>query len=177
MKKLLFFIALLLNNWAFSQEKYTVDYKNAKVSFEIKNMGFTVEGAIPNFYITGNFEPENLKNSKFKASFKVTSLETGNSLRDKHLKDEKWFFEDYYPEITFESTSVTMKNGAYLMVGNLKIRDIAQKIEIPFSLKQEGGKQVLSGTTKINRLDFKVGGKNFGLSEDVFIKIHCPILP
>ena len=60
-----------------------------QIVFKVKNFGVTVEGYFSPPSGKIYFEPGNLSNSIFNVVIKVSSINTGISLRDSHLKKKE----------------------------------------------------------------------------------------
>lgn len=117
-------------------------------SFESKD----VQGSIGDFTSDISLDFDNIENASFKGSVAVSSLKTGNFLRDWSLKGKKYFNADNYPKITFESTSVSGTRETFKVGGILTIKDISKPITIDFV--KEGN--TLLGTTTLFSSDFKI---------------------
>ena len=53
------------------------------------------------------FDPLNLNVSSFDVSLDANTINTGNSMRDSHLRNDSYFDVKNYPRIHFISTKVT----------------------------------------------------------------------
>ena len=113
----------------------------------------------------------------------VTSVDTRIQKRDDHLRSSDFFEAGKYPNITFTATSVVPgKGNNYKVKGDLKIKNIVQKIELDGELtgpvKDPWGNQrmgiVLSG--HIDRREFDVTYNKVletgGLLIDNLVNIH-----
>jgi len=79
-------------------------------------------------------------------------------MRDGHLRGNNYFDVKNYPSIHFVSTKVTGKNGGFVLLGKLVIKDRAKEIQFPFTASPANDGYLFKGTFKINRKDFGVGG-------------------
>lgn len=111
-----------------------------------------VEGTIGGFTSESTVDTEQLLNSYFKGSVSVESLRTGNFLRDWSLKSSKYFDEDAYPKILFQSTNVVRQDDGFIVKGQLTIKNISKEISIDF--QREGNR--LIGTMLIHSSDFGI---------------------
>ena len=116
------------------------------------------------------FDPANLSGSSFDMVIDVNSINTGNGMKNKHAKSKKWFGADTYPTITFKSTSITAKDGAYEVTGNLKIRETEKSITFPFTFDNN----TFKGGFTINRLDYGIG-TNKGMSANAATELKVDI--
>ncbi|MBC7934150.1 MAG: YceI family protein [Rhizobacter sp.] len=93
----------------------------------------------------------------------ISSIDTGNKLRDEHLAEEYFFDTAKYPTASFKGLSfVKEEKETYLLSGNLTIKGITKPIELEveftgFAKDREGNdKAGFSATGKINREDFGI---------------------
>jgi len=168
-----------------SAQTWKQDGAHSQVRFSVTHMVISeVTGDFKEFDVTLKQGSEDFSGSSLEAAIKTASVNTGNEMRDKHLRSDDFFNAEKYPLISFKSTSFE-KTGkkTYKISGNLTIRDVTR----PVVLDAEYTGQVTdpSGDTRagfkaktsINRYDFGVkwnkaieaGG--FVVSEDVDITL------
>jgi polyisoprenoid-binding protein YceI len=142
------------------------------VQFTIRNFGFKVSGSLAAPQGDIQFKPDSLSNSFFHISIRAESINTDNNSRDDHLKKEEYFDVNTYPLIRFVSGDIhtTGKNGAYEAVGMLTIKNTSREIHLPFTAEKNGTGWLFSGSFKMNRRDFNVGGSST-LSNDVEVAV------
>ena len=114
-----------------------------------------VDGTIEGFQSSSKIIPEELTSSVFKGSVAVSTLKTGNFLRDWHLKSSKYFDEETYPTITFKSTEVTSNENGLEVIGTITIKGISKTITWYF---QKDGK-TLRGAATLFSSDFNINIK------------------
>ncbi len=114
----------------------------------------------------------NLSASSISASVKVSTIDTDNDSRDKHLKEEDYFHATKYPEIKFRSTSISKSGNDYTAKGKMTIKGTEQDISINFSVSESGGTNTFKGKFEIDRRDFEVGGGSLVLSDDVIVEFE-----
>ena len=144
-----------------------IDGEASKVSFKIKNLGSWVDGTLSNPSGKIIWDDSNLGNCSISASIKTESIDTGIGMRDNHLKEEKYFDVDNYPQITFRSSSISQTSTGFEAVGLLVIKGEKKEVKIPFEVIEDG--KVFKGDFQIDRRDFDVGGGSLVLSDDVLI--------
>jgi polyisoprenoid-binding protein YceI len=120
-----------------------------------------------------HFNPDDLGNSAFDVCMDASSLNSGNKMRDKHLRSEDFFFVEKYPEICFVSDSIEKEGDHFVTRGKLTIRDVSREIQIPFTF--DG--QVLQGSLLINRFEYDLGTDvgTFKASKEATITILCKL--
>ncbi len=130
----------------------------SSLQFTIQNFGFDVTGTFTGLKGNINFDPKNPAASTFDVTIDANTVNTDNSLRDSHLRDNSYFDVKNYPVIHFVSTKITGKNGAYILSGKLTIKKQTKDISFPFTSSPANDGYLFKGTFKINRKDFNVGG-------------------
>lgn len=111
------------------------------------------------------------------------SIDTGNIMRDGHLRDNDFLQSDYFPKITFKSESVRkIKPSHYRVKGPLTIKGKTKvtEFDVQFTsmVKDTWGYEntFAKFTALINRKDFNIvwnktlDGKKFLVSDEIFVK-------
>lgn len=143
------------------------------VKFQIKNAGITVDGQFKEASFDVRFDPKNLKDSFLKGKVKPSSIDTGISLRDRHLQGRQYFQTTTYPEIILESKRIQSKGkNEYEGVFELTIKDIRKEMLIPFTAFQNGNGYLLKANFSLDRLDFAIGETSLVLSDEVMVWIE-----
>lgn len=99
------------------------------------------------------FDPNDLAAARFDVVVDVNSINTGNGMKNKHAKSEKWFDAAIYPDIKFKSNKVLAIADAYQAVGVLEIHGISKEFTMPFTFANS----TFKSSFDVNRLDFNVG--------------------
>ncbi len=172
----------------FSAE-WQLDKSHSEVGFRVKHMVIaTVNGSFNEFEGTVNFDPDNLNDSKIEGTVKVASVDTKNEKRDEHVRGDDFFDAEKYPDITFVSSEIKKDGDGFVAIGDLTIRDVTKKVEIPFTLAGPitdpwGGTRVaIDAGTTINRQDFNVKWNtamdNGGVvvSDNVVLSLHAELI-
>lgn len=138
------------------------DAAHTSASFSAKHlMVTTVRGHFAAPTGTLEFDPENPAASKVEATIDATTLVTGVTDRDNHLKSADFLEVDKYPTITFKSTKVELTGDSEGKVtGDLTIHGVTRPVTLnveylgmvnsPFGDKRVG----FTATAKINREDW-----------------------
>lgn len=143
---------------------YAIDPTHSRIGFVARHAMVTkVRGSFTKFNGSGVFDAENPTKSSLSVEIVATSIDTGNTDRDNHLRSNDFFDMERFPTITFTSTTVTSLSGdIYRVVGDLTIKSVTQSVEIDFevsgpSTDPYGNQRLgLEGSTTINRKDFGV---------------------
>lgn len=149
----------------FSQTSATADFK-------IKNMGFYVDGTFKNVAISTNFDSTDLENSYIKGVINVSSIDTDNNKRDKHLRTADYFDAEKFSTIQLISTKIKKKLGnKYELTAKLTIKETTKTIVIPLAVEETNSSITLKSNFSIDRLDYGVGENSWVLSDTVKIKV------
>lgn len=102
-------------------KKMIIDNAHSEIGFTVKHLMISK--------VKGNFQTFNVginENGEIEVSINVSSISTGNTDRDNHLKSEDFFDAEQYPTITFKSKSFNSENGT--IVGELTIKDVTKEV-------------------------------------------------
>lgn len=143
------------------------------IQFRIKNLGFEVDGGFRGLKGKILFNPENLSASNIDVTIDASTVNTGNSTRDKHLRGKDYFDATAFPQIkiTSERVARSVTPGYYVFFGKLSMKGVVQNITFPFKATEENGGLRFTGSFSIKRRDFGVGGRST-ISNDVDIKLN-----
>jgi polyisoprenoid-binding protein YceI len=171
MKKLLPLIAILFFvTTTFAQVKVT----QAKITFQIKNLGINTGGFFGNMQANIQFDPAALAASTIEATVDVNSINTDNDTRDEHLRSDEFFDAAKYPKIVMKSVALKHKSGNnYSGQFNVTMKNHTKVFEVPFIYISAGNNATFKGSFKLNRLDFGVGDKSLVLANDVTVFIEA----
>jgi polyisoprenoid-binding protein YceI len=130
------------------------------LKFNIKNLGFGVDGSFTGFEGLINFDPQSLPTSSFDVAIQAATINTGNTLRDEHLKGNAFFDVKNYPVIRLASTKIlpTNKTGTYMLNGQLTIKGKTLPVTFPFTAATTADGYLFKGAFTMKRKDFGVGG-------------------
>lgn len=122
------------------------------------------------------FNPHNPAASKFDVQVDVNSINTGNELKNKHARSEKWFDAERYPVIRFVSSNVSRHDSAYIVRGDLQLHGVTKQIAIPFIFVQDPDNAVFKGSFRVNRRDFGIGKTSGKESDSTAIELSVPVI-
>lgn len=163
-------IALLLCSLMAYTQQFNLDLSKAKVSFYFH--GEKVNGSVAGLKATVNINKDKPELSEINGSVDVNTLETGNKMRDKHLKSKDYFEAEKFPTMSFKSKGVKKENDNFVIVGMLKIKDVER--EEKFTLSISNGKLVFKGS--MNSADYGIMKKKKREDSQVDITIEIPFI-
>lgn len=152
-----FFILLLA---CFSSTVFSADYlqqPGSRLGFSASYQGEAFTGSFGKFNSTIRFDPAKLAQSSFDVRIQLASANTKNSERDEMLLDIDFFNVKAQPEARYVATKFrALGKNRFVADGQLTLRGVTRSAPLTFTWTP-GGKAVLAGTAKVQRLDFKVG--------------------
>ncbi len=145
---------------------WEIDKAHSNITFTVTHFFTPVDGQFQEYNSEVYFDPNNLEESSISVDINVSSIDTDNQKRDGHLQSDDFFNAEKYPEITFNSTSIS-KTGEdkFVAEGELTIKDTTKNIELPFTLlgiqdhpMQENTKLAgIKSTFSLDRTAYDVG--------------------
>ncbi|MEV3984315.1 YceI family protein [Nonomuraea sp. NPDC049758] len=141
---------------------YTFDPAHSRFGFVARHAMVTkVRGSIPVLEATARLDAANPAASAVRVVLDVAGIQTGNQMRDGHLRTGDFLDAAAHPHIVFESTSVKHAGGdAFEVTGDLTIRGVTRQVTVPLdytgtAVDAQGVTRVgFEGGTAINRKDF-----------------------
>src|SRR5215216_5478431 len=120
MKRMLFVLPLVF--LAFTVPAWKIKTDTSEVKFKIKNMGSWVPGTLGGLEGNIHFDANDLSHSTISGSVDVSTINTENSGRDKHLKNADFFDAPTYPKMSLKSKSIKKDGSDYSMEVDLTIK-------------------------------------------------------
>lgn len=145
--------------------QWKIDPMHSEADFAIKHMSIsTVHGTFRGISGTISYDPTDVAKSSVEATIDVSSVDTGVTARDNHLKSPDFFDVAKFPTMTFKSTSVRKAGDHYEVAGNLTLHGVTKPVVLQlddFGKSEPGmdGKSVHRGFTAATTVD----RKDFGL--------------
>ncbi len=162
---LLFATLLMVTALPALAAEYSIDKAHSSANFQIKHLAISkVNGSFADFGGTINFDPGNPGATSATAEIQVSSVDTGNTDRDDHLRNPDFFDVEKFPTMTFASTSVKMKNDEEgEITGNLTLHGVTKPVTL--DLEINGVATDPWGNEKVGAsLSGKINRKDFGLT-------------
>jgi polyisoprenoid-binding protein YceI len=111
---------------------WTIDTAHTEINFSVRHMMITnVHGQFQKFNGAIEFDETDPANSKIEVQIDVASLTTRDEKRDAHLKSADFLNAEKYPEITFHSTRIDVRDNAHgIVYGDLNICNIPHEVAL-----------------------------------------------
>jgi polyisoprenoid-binding protein YceI len=169
-KNLCIFFLLSIQFSAFSQDLKPGTYS---VKFKLKMMGLGVNGTLSNLKTKVQYAPTGELQS-INASVETKTVNTNNSLRDKHLVEKEEFFEpEKYPTINLVSKSITKNGRDYVGTFVLTLKNVSKTIKVPIEVEYiKDSSQILKANFAISRKEYQFGGSTLGMGDTIDIALR-----
>jgi len=165
---------------------WKIDPAHSSADFSVKHMGISnVHGHFGGVAGTVALDAKDLAKSAVTATIDITTVDTGNTQRDGHLKSPDFFDAAKFPTMSFVSKSLTNEGGAKKLTGDLTLHGVTKSVTLDLDgpSKEQADPQgktrvAFSATTSIHRQDFGlVWGKTLAsgdamVGDDVKVELN-----
>jgi len=160
---LLIVVALAITPAASFSATYAIDPDHSSIQFKVRHlMVSNVKGVFGKVSGTIDLNEQDITKSRTSVSIETSSIDTGVTKRDEHLRSADFFDVAKYPQMTFSTRKVHRTGANTLAItGDLTIhgitREVVLDVEGPTAeVKDPWGnfRRGASATTRINRKDF-----------------------
>lgn len=172
-------IALTVASSAFAAaEAWTIDTRHSGITFSVRNFFVPVEGTLKVKEGKMSYDPANPAANSVEAVIAVTTINTQDADRDKHLNSQDFFLTETFPTATFKSTKwVPAGENKFKVTGDLTIKDVTKPVTLDVAMLGSGpGNRGMTvsgwqGTTKLSRKEF---GISYGpsIADEVSLTIN-----
>ena len=147
------------------------------VSFVTTNAGVEVSGTISGIQADIKFDPHDLSRSAIVVTASPATIQTGISIRDRHLQKPDFFNTEKHPLIVMRCKDFR-KRGAHEFVGtfDLTIKGITRPVLMQFSRDSEGKAIRYTGSFEMNRLEFNLGERSLILDDLIKVNVEVVLL-
>ncbi|HIL57897.1 MAG TPA: polyisoprenoid-binding protein [Rhodothermales bacterium] len=140
---------------------YAIDASHSELGFRVRHLGISnVDGTFNDFSGTVTIPETGLEGMTAMLTAQVASIDTDNERRNGHLRSPDFFAADEYPELTFQTTSITPTGGtSFEMTGDLTMRGTTRSVTLQgeyLGAAEIGGTQKIGfeASGEINRQDW-----------------------
>ena len=163
---------------------YTLDPTHAFIDFSYSHLGLSNPTlSFDDFSVDLNLDSSDATKSMFLVKIDSASILTGSAIFKEHLTGGDWFDSTQYPEILFQSTTITAADdGSYTVVGDLTIKDVTKPVTLNVTINAAmdhpmTGKPVvgIGATGELLRSDFGLGAYAPNVSDEVQLTITAEL--
>ncbi|MBT8218832.1 MAG: YceI family protein [Bacteroidia bacterium] len=150
-----------------------IDGSHSVVSFSVGFAGgiSSIDGRFNDFNGVIGYKDKSDRSSLYcNVTIDATSLNTGNTGRDKDLNGAGWFNTEEFSTITFESKKTMKTEAGFAIIGDFTMMGMTEEITIPFAYQHEqdvvfvfGEPRIAAlGTFQLDRTKYGIPKRGFG---------------
>lgn len=142
---------------------WTVDPAHSSVGAVAQHLGISsVHGRFTEFAGSIDIAPDEVAKSRVEAVISAASIDTGNAMRDGHLKSPDFLDVERHPQITYVSTGLTPATGTdrWTVHGELTMHGVVRPVDLDLAYLGTGAdpwggtRAAFRATTELRREDF-----------------------
>ncbi len=162
-------ISIMLMSFTGIQKLTPINASGSSLKFTISGPLGEVAGSVKGIKGEVVYNSSDLANSKVNVSAQVNTIKTGIDMRDGHLQKPEFFDGAKYPTMSFQSVRFFSTSAGVAVTGNFTLKNVTKSINVPIKASTVSGKQVFTGTFKINRQDYGLSDKTPGVGNTATI--------
>ena len=141
---------------------WTVDPAHSAVGAVAQHLGISsVHGRFTEFSAAVEVAPDDVTKSRVEAVVRAASIDTGNAVRDAHLRSADFLDVERYPEIVYRSGGLTLAGpDRWTVHGELTMRGVSRPVELDLAYLGTGSdpwggtRAAFRATAQLRREDF-----------------------
>ncbi|MEU6550769.1 YceI family protein [Streptomyces sp. NPDC046915] len=141
---------------------WTVDPAHSSVGAVAQHLGISsVHGRFTDFTGAIEIAPDDVTKSRVEAVIRAASIDTGNGMRDTHLRSADFLDVERHPEIIFRSTGLTAAGSdRWTVQGELAMHGIVRPVDLDLAYLGTGAdpwggtRAAFRATAELHREDF-----------------------
>jgi cytochrome b561/polyisoprenoid-binding protein YceI len=139
-----------------------------KLGFRADYSGTAIDGSFKRWDADIVFSPDDLDHSRISVTIDLASADTADSQRDDMLRSDSFFDIATHPRATFTSSKIRHVSGnRYSAAGTLSLHGQSKPLTVDFTLDIAGESATASGTARIARTVFGVGGGEWASTDNI----------
>jgi polyisoprenoid-binding protein YceI len=141
---------------------WTIDPAHSSVAAVAQHLGISsVHGRFTEFGGSIGIAPDDVTKSRVEAVIRAASIDTGNGMRDTHLKSADFLDVERFPEIVYRSTGLSVAGpDRWTVHGELGMRGVVRPVDLDLSYLGTGAdpwggtRAAFRATAQLRREDF-----------------------
>jgi polyisoprenoid-binding protein YceI len=150
-----------------SAASLTADAAQSRLEFVGVQAGAEFKGVFHKFTASVDFAPDALASSRIDVQIDMNSVDTKDKDRDTTIRGKDVFDVSHNPTAHYVTKTITKTATGFAAVGALTLRGVTKDVPIEFQFAPADGGAKLSGSAKLNRLDFGVGQGEWKSTETI----------
>ncbi|MFE9612738.1 YceI family protein [Streptomyces sp. NPDC006012] len=143
---------------------WTIDPAHTSVAAVAQHLGISsVRGRFTEFAGSIEIAPDDIGKSRVQAVIRASSIDTGNGMRDNHLRSADFLDAEQHPEITYRSTGLSPAGpDRWTVHGELAMRGIVRPVDLDLAYLGTGPdswggiRSAFRASTELQRSDFAI---------------------
>ncbi len=144
---------------------WDIQAENSHIRFSALQEGEIFTGAFTEFSGIILFDPETPETGSVDISIPLKSVDAGSRDRNSTLPRKVWFSAKKFPEARFTSTEISEQDEGFLAKGTLMLKGITVPVELPFELKIDEQRAVMTAQIILDRTLWNVGAAPWDTDE------------
>ncbi|HXP27874.1 MAG TPA: YceI family protein [Steroidobacteraceae bacterium] len=136
---------------------YTSDPQQSRLEFVGVQAGAEFKGVFHKFTANVDFAPDTLASSRIDVQIDMNSVDSMDKDRDATIRGKDVFDVAHNPTAHYVTKSISKTAAGFSAVGALTLHGVTKDVPIEFQFVPGAAGAKLSGSAKLNRLDFGVG--------------------
>ena len=150
-----------------STASFTAAAEQSRLEFVGVQAGAEFKGVFHKFTASVEFAPDALASSRIDVQIDMNSVDSKDKDRDTTIRDKDVFDVSHNPTAHYVTKTITKTGTGFAAVGALTLRGVTRDVWIEFQFAPADGGAKLSGSAKLNRLDFGVGQGDWKTTETI----------
>jgi polyisoprenoid-binding protein YceI len=146
---------------------YTADTEQSRLEFVGVQAGAEFKGVFHKFTANVDFAPDALAGSRIDVQIDMNSVDSKDKDRDTTIRSKDIFDVAHNPTAHYVTKAITKTAAGFSAVGALTLRGVTKDVPIDIQFAPAGAGAKLTGSAKLNRLDFGVGQGDWKSTENV----------
>ena len=146
---------------------FTADAAQSRLEFVGIQAGAEFKGVFHKFTAGVDFAPDSLAGSRIDVQIDMNSVDSMDKDRDTTIRSKDVFDVTHNPTAHYVTKTITKTVAGFAAVGALTLRGVTKDVPIEFQFVPAGAGAKLSGSAKLNRLDFGVGQGDWKSTETI----------
>jgi|SRR5450631_1208178 len=146
---------------------YTSDTDQSRLEFVGVQAGAEFKGVFHKLSANVDFAPEALASSRIDVQIDMNSVDSKDKDRDTTIRGKDVFDVAHNPTAHYVTKTITKTAAGYSAVGALTMHGVTKDVPIEFQFAPGAAGAKLSGSAKLNRLDFGVGQGDWKSTETI----------
>jgi polyisoprenoid-binding protein YceI len=146
---------------------FTADTAQSRLEFLGVQAGAEFKGVFHKFTASVDFAPDALANSRIDVQIDMNSVDSMDKDRDTTIRSKDVFDVTHNPTAHYVTKTIAKTAAGFAAVGALTMRGVTKDVPIEFQFAPAAAGAKLSGSAKLNRLDFGVGQGDWKSTETI----------